>query len=664
MCRTKTPSSAAGRIAPRWGHAKARAAKKPTHERPPAMPNAQAAADDLRHDLGRPALDRLDARVRECPRDGGTPACQAHLSLGGVSVGHRGLLNGQLVLQVRLDGPVDRHSHLWLRRWGARLPRGAQPPRLATMAQAPTSLTHWGAFTADMRAGDIAAVTPFATDLDPSPLLGNLPGSVRHRSRVATPAIRRGWLRDGPGPSSQRGAERLRRGVLGRTGGSTRRRASPRRRHPRQRGDLRRLLRLGQRRAVPSRPESSASLLENAWRLYLFQELLQPRRNGRHHAAGARHTRRPFQAIHGVGRHRRAHRPVGVLRWRRLEEHRHQPRWHHRTSRPRRIAPLPRPRWADRVLLPAARRRRRRLRRGSHRCPAPTSRSCWHSRTCWPPKVWPTAHSSTPTAPATTASSATCSAPTTACRSRRSGLGDLRAAADELTALARRMAARRTLVTVSWSLQRIRHGEQAPWMGLTLAAMLGQIGLPGGGFGHGYGSMNEPGLPPLRCRLPSLPQGANPVRTFIPVAASQRHAAASGRSVRLQRPAPDLPRHQAGLLGRRQPVPPPPEHSPAAAALARPDTIVVHDPYWTADGQARRHRRAVHHSFERDDYSGIPQRPAADCDAGARRVLRACPRRLRRRSPRWPPAGIRRAVHRRAQRTASGSSHLYEQWSR
>ncbi|SIG07464.1 putative biotin sulfoxide reductase BisC [Mycobacteroides abscessus subsp. abscessus] len=71
------------------------------------------------------------------------------------------------------------------------------------------------------------------------------------------------------------------------------------------------------------------------------------------------------------------------------------------------------------------------------------------------------------------------------------------------------MAAGRTLVTVSWSLQRVRHGEQAPWMGLTLAAMLGQIGLPGGGFGHGYGSMNEPGLAPVSCPLPTFPQGAS-----------------------------------------------------------------------------------------------------------------------------------------------------------
>lgn len=91
--------------------------------------------------------------------------------------------------------------------------------------------------------------------------------------------------------------------------------------------------------------------------------------------------------------------------------------------------------------------------------------------------------------------------------------------AAELRTLARRMAAGRTLVTVSWSLQRVRHGEQAPWMGLTLAAMLGQIGLPGGGFGHGYGSMNEPGLAPVSCPLPTFPQGPNPVETFIPVAA-------------------------------------------------------------------------------------------------------------------------------------------------
>jgi len=45
--------------------------------------------------------------------------------------------------------------------------------------------------------------------------------------------------------------------------------------------------------------------------------------------------------------------------------------------------------------------------------------------------------------------------------------------------------------------------------------------------------MNEPGLPALRFGLPKLPQGPNPVHTFIPVAAIMRHAAASRRTVRL-----------------------------------------------------------------------------------------------------------------------------------
>ena len=55
--------------------------------------------------------------------------------------------------------------------------------------------------------------------------------------------------------------------------------------------------------------------------------------------------------------------------------------------------------------------------------------------------------------------------------------------AEAIVALARDMAAKRTFLTAAWSLQRGDHGEQPYWMLATLAAMLGQIGLPGGGFG-------------------------------------------------------------------------------------------------------------------------------------------------------------------------------------
>lgn len=70
-----------------------------------------------------------------------------------------------------------------------------------------TSATHWGVFTAWVHGGDIAAVAALASDTNPAPQLQNLPGAVRHRSRIANPAVRRGWLQHGPGPSSARGAE-------------------------------------------------------------------------------------------------------------------------------------------------------------------------------------------------------------------------------------------------------------------------------------------------------------------------------------------------------------------------------------------------------------------------------------------------------------------------
>ena len=58
--------------------------------------------------------------------------------------------------------------------------------------------------------------------------------------------------------------------------------------------------------------------------------------------------------------------------------------------------------------------------------------------------------------------------------------------ADTIKDLARRFAKNRTMLAAGWSLQRQQYGEQRHWMLVTLAAMLGQIGLPGGGFGFSY----------------------------------------------------------------------------------------------------------------------------------------------------------------------------------
>ncbi|WP_089175481.1 molybdopterin-dependent oxidoreductase [Bosea sp. AS-1] len=90
--------------------------------------------------------------------------------------------------------------------------------------------------------------------------------------------------------------------------------------------------------------------------------------------------------------------------------------------------------------------------------------------------------------------------------------------AEAIRVLARKMAHQRTMIMVAWAVQRADHGEQPCWMAITLAAMLGQIGLPGGGFGIGYGSVNGIGVPTLDLSWPSLGQGTNPVDEFIPVA--------------------------------------------------------------------------------------------------------------------------------------------------
>jgi biotin/methionine sulfoxide reductase len=167
--------------------------------------------------------------------------------------------------------------------------------------------------------------------------------------------------------------------------------------------------------------------------------------------------------------------------------------------------------------------------------------------------------------------------------------------------LARRMASARTLVTVTWSLQRTRYGEQPVWAALALAAMLGQIGLPGGGFGHGYGSMGDIGSHGPLVKLPTLRQGRNPVRTFIPVARiadmllnpGSTYDYNGGRltypDIRLVYWAGGNPFHHHQDLGRLR------------TAFGSPDTIVVHEPHWTA---AARHADIVlptTTSLERED---------------------------------------------------------------
>ena len=90
--------------------------------------------------------------------------------------------------------------------------------------------------------------------------------------------------------------------------------------------------------------------------------------------------------------------------------------------------------------------------------------------------------------------------------------------ADAIRMLARRLVEGRSLITIAHSLQRAQFGEQPVWMAVALAAMVGQIGLPGGGFNYALGAMGHTGRRVNAVPPPTLPQGRNGVSAFIPVA--------------------------------------------------------------------------------------------------------------------------------------------------
>lgn len=73
--------------------------------------------------------------------------------------------------------------------------------------------------------------------------------------------------------------------------------------------------------------------------------------------------------------------------------------------------------------------------------------------------------------------------------------------ANVITKLADEMWENRTMIMAGWVMQRQDHGEQPHWMIVTLASMLGQVGLPGGGWGFSYHYSN----------------GGNPTKAGAPV---------------------------------------------------------------------------------------------------------------------------------------------------
>ena len=174
--------------------------------------------------------------------------------------------------------------------------------------------------------------------------------------------------------------------------------------------------------------------------------------------------------------------------------------------------------------------------------------------------------------------------------------------ADTIINLARRMATSRTMINLSWSMQRQHHGEQPIWLGVTLAAMIGQIGLPGGGFQHGYGSSADVGLAKRVASPPSLPQGINCEKSYIPVARITDMLLHPGTVIpfngaELTLPTIDLiywvggnPFHHHQDLSRLR------------RGWKKPSTVVVHEQFWTSTARHADIVLPATMSVERDDF--------------------------------------------------------------
>ena len=463
--------------------------------------------------------------------------------------------------------------------------------------------SHWGAFSVRAEPGGLVEVIPHPSDPAPSPLLGNIPGALRHATRVARPAVRRGWLEEGPGPSDRRGGEPF--------------------------------VEVGWDRALDLVAAELARVREAHGNEAIFGGSYGWASAGRfHHAQSQLHR---FLALSGgytasrntystgtsevllphlVGNANLVWR--GASSWPTIVENTElivafggipeknvfvTPGGTTRHGTPGHLAALARKRTPIVLISPL-------------RSDLPEGLDCeWH-----------------PVVPATDVALMLGLAHTLVseglhdkgfldryCQGyatfERYLLGEADGVPKDaswagslcgidpeaIRGLARRMAAVRTLITVTWSLQRTQHGEQPVWAAVTLASMLGQIGLPGGGFGHGYGSMGDVGAFAPLIRLPTFRQGRNPVRTFIPVARIADMLLNPGvpydyngdrlryPEIRLVYWAGGNPFHHHQDLGR------------LSCAFGRPDTIVVHEPHWTATARHADIVLPVTTSLERED---------------------------------------------------------------
>ena len=179
--------------------------------------------------------------------------------------------------------------------------------------------------------------------------------------------------------------------------------------------------------------------------------------------------------------------------------------------------------------------------------------------------------------------------------------------ARQIIDLAKQMAKSRTMISVSWSLTRAQHGEQNYWMAITLAAMLGQIGIPGGGIGFGYCSTNGVGNHVGRLRFASLPVGKNSVSSFIPVARISDMLLTPGTEFDYNGKKLTYPKVEMIYWAGGNPFHHHQDINRLIKGWKQPKCTIVHDSVWTATARYSDIVLPVSTMLERTDISSSPR---------------------------------------------------------
>ncbi|NLK66913.1 MAG: molybdopterin-dependent oxidoreductase [Campylobacteraceae bacterium] len=161
----------------------------------------------------------------------------------------------------------------------------------------------------------------------------------------------------------------------------------------------------------------------------------------------------------------------------------------------------------------------------------------------------------------------------------------------------------RTFLAGNWAMQRAHHGEQADWTLMVLAAFIGQIGLPGGGFGFSM-HYSGGGQAASGAMLPGgLAQGKNKVRAKIPASRISEAILNPGKTIKFRGEDLVYPEIKvfynvgANTLGHQ------PDSNGLIRALRTLDTVIVHEPWWTATAKMADIVLPSTTTLERDDLS-------------------------------------------------------------